>query len=130
MGLNRDFEFTLSPITYFFGVPTNSELSLQVSNFEGGFRIFLELLQLSRSPLSGLICGGFHDRVFTSSMVKTHQECGKSLLRMSVVGNLGLTRLNFELFPFPLTLPSLSLKFSRSCSTYKHDRRVTWDSKF
>lgn len=53
-----------------------------------------------------------------------------SILLMSVVGNLGLTRLNFELFLFPLTLPSLSLKFSRSRSTYKDNRRVTWDSKF
>ena len=60
---------------------TNSELTLQLSNFEGGFGIVHGFLQLiSRSPLWGLICGGFHDRVFTSSMVKTHQECGKYLL--------------------------------------------------
>jgi hypothetical protein len=130
MGLNRDFWVYPFPSNLLLRNATNSELSLQVSNFGGGFGIVHGFLQLiSRSPSWGLICGGFHDRVFTSSMVKTHQECGKYLLR-SGVGNLGLTRLNFELFLFPLTLPSLSLKFSRSRSTYKDDRRVTRDSKF
>ena len=47
MGLNHAFEFYSFLDNLLLRSATNSELALQVSNFEGGFRIVFEFLQLS-----------------------------------------------------------------------------------